>query len=96
MAGMPRRDKLLRIVVGLVLALYVASYVWLSRRGYSEADQFRAKGFYYLSPEDSQAWRLKNYGCVALFGPLNAIDRALGWGRGPASEPLWGLSRKRN
>ncbi|MCI0739393.1 MAG: hypothetical protein L0Y72_10140 [Gemmataceae bacterium] len=42
---------------------------------------------------DADAWRLKNYGCVFLFRPINAVDRWLGFGRHPASEPLWGLSK---
>jgi hypothetical protein len=46
------------------------------------------KGFYYFFPEDSDAWRLKNYGCVYLFWPLNVVDQWLGLGRYPASEPL--------
>jgi hypothetical protein len=91
-----RRNTLMLVLIGLVLTVYVGLYAWLSRRGYAEADQFRIKGFYYFSPADSDTWRAKNYGCAALFAPLNAIDRAFGWGRGPASEPLWGLSRKRN
>jgi hypothetical protein len=73
--------------------LYVGSYVVLSRRGYAEADRYNMKGFYYFFPENSAAWRWKNYGCMHLFRPLNALDRWLGLGRHPASEPLWGLSK---
>jgi hypothetical protein len=75
------------------LVLYVASYLWLSRRGYEQADEWNCKGFYYFAPEPTDAWQRKNYGCAAVYGPLNAIDRALGTGRSPACEPLWGLSR---
>jgi hypothetical protein len=78
------------LVVGLLLGLYVTSYLVLSRRGYAEADRYNISGFYYFSPEDSDAWRMKNYGFVLLFRPLNAIDRALGFGRERASEPMWG------
>jgi hypothetical protein len=82
------------LVVGtLLLLLYVGSYVALSRRGYAEADQYSMKGFYYFFPEDSETWRWKNYGCVYLFWPLNAVDRWLGFGRPPACEPFWGLSK---
>jgi hypothetical protein len=73
--------------------LYVGAYVTLSRQGYAEADHFNIKGFYYFSPEDTEAWRWKNYGCVYVFCPLNVVDRSLGYGHAPASEPLWGLSR---
>jgi hypothetical protein len=81
------------LVIGLLLATYLGSYWWLSRRGYAEADRYGMAGFYYFLPEDTRAWRYKNYGCVILFWPLNGIDRSLGLGRSPASEPLWGLSR---
>ena len=43
--------------------------------------------------DDSERWRICNYGCMYLYMPLNAVDRWLGFGRGPASEPLVGLSR---
>jgi hypothetical protein len=85
--------RLLWVFGAVLLVLYVGSYVVLSRRGYAEADQYNMKGFYYFFPEDSDAWRLQNYGCVYLFWPLNVIDRQLGWGRYPASEPLLGLSK---
>jgi hypothetical protein len=77
----------------LLFLLYVGTYVTLSRRGYSEADPHHVTGFYYFLPENSDAWRLKNYGCVYLFWPINAVDRWLGFGRYPAFEPLWGLSK---
>jgi hypothetical protein len=48
---------------------------------------------YYFFPEDSDAWRIKNYTCVYVFWPLNKVDQRLGLGRCPASEPLWGLSK---
>jgi hypothetical protein len=77
----------------LLVTLYFGSYLWLSRRGYAEADQYGMVGFYYFFPENTDEWRAKNHGCVVLFWPLNAVDRALGLGRHPASEPLWGLSK---
>ncbi len=88
-----KRKRLLLVFGALLLLLYVGSYSVLSRRGYAEADQYNMKGFYYFFPEDSDAWRLKNYGCVVLFWPINLVDRCLGFGRDPASEPLWGLSK---
>ena len=81
----------LLIVVILLIAAYVGSYVWLSRRGYAEADQYDMVGFYDFFPENSDAWRYKNYGCVFLYWPLNFLDRSVGLGRCPASEPLWSL-----
>lgn len=85
-------NRLIFAIGALVLLLYLGSYVVLSRRGYAEADRYGIKGFYYFLPEDSDAWRLKNFGCVLLFSPLNAVDRGLGFGRRPAAEPLWGFN----
>ena len=87
------KRRILAVFGGLLLVLYIASYVILSRRGYSEADKYNIKGFYYVFPENTAAWRAKNYGCAAFFWPLNIVDRAIGLGRYPASEPLWGLSK---
>jgi hypothetical protein len=80
-------------LLALILAVYGASYLWLSRRGYDEADRWNGCGFYYFTPENSDVWRVKHFGCAEVFAPLNGIDRALGTGRAPAKEPLWGLSR---
>jgi hypothetical protein len=81
------------VLVALLLAAYVGAYLWLSRRGYAQADEWNARGFYYFTPEPTRAWELRNYGCARLFAPLNAFDRALGTGRPPACAPLWGLSK---
>jgi hypothetical protein len=91
---MPKRVRCLLVLFALLLVLYVGSYYVLSRRGYAEADRYNMdKGFYYFTPENTDSWRVRNYACVDLFLPLNAVDRWLGFGRWPACEPLWGLSR---
>jgi hypothetical protein len=82
-----------RLLLVLLLALYVGSYLLLSRQGYAEADLYHMKGFYYLPLENTDRWRYANYTCVWLFYPLNYVDQALGLGRPPGCEPLWGLSR---
>jgi hypothetical protein len=89
---MAKRKRLMLIAGVLLMALYIGSYISLSRRGYAEAGQYNMTGFYYFTPANSDNWRFKNYGCVYLFWPLNVIDRWIGPGRYPASEPLWGLS----
>lgn len=81
------------IVVAVLVTVYVAAYLALSRRGYAEADRYGFVGFYYFTPENSGWWRVKHFGCTDLFAPLNSLDRELGTGRYPAKEPLWGLSR---
>jgi hypothetical protein len=80
-------------MIFLFLSVYIESYLWLSRRGYEQADRWNCRGFYYFMPRPTDEWRVKNYGCAFLFAPLNRIDRARGTGRPPACEPLWGLSR---
>ena len=87
-----RRLFILPTIVLLLLATYVGSYLVLSRRGYAQADEYGMKGFYYFFPENTDAWRYKNYGCVFLFWPLNTIDCAIGCGRHPAAEPMWGIA----
>src|SRR5438552_19106212 len=88
---MSKRTKSWLVVI-LLLAAYLGSYVWLSRRGYAEADQYGMVGFYYFPPENSVAWRFKNHGCMFLYCPLNFVDRSIGLGWYLAFERLWTLS----
>lgn len=91
---MRNRKNTLIVVFALFFMAYLASYVVLSRRGYSEADQFRMKGFYYVFPENTDTWYYKNYGCRILFWPVNLVDRSIGLGRYPASSaPLFELGK---
>ena len=87
-----KKRHMLVAVAALLLSSYVGSYLALSRRGYATADRYNFCGFYYFLPQNSDDWRVKNYGCALAFSPLNIVDRWLGFGRAPASEPLWGLS----
>jgi hypothetical protein len=90
---MRKQQKRLLWLCGALFLVYVGAYVVLSRRGYAQADRYNMTGFYYFYPDGSDAWRLKNYGCVYLFWPCNVVDRWLGVGRPPAAEPLEGLSK---
>jgi len=92
MRKLSKRNWLVIIFAFLVLS-YFTSYFIISRRGYFEADRYSFKGFYYFTPEDSDSWRWKNYGCVVVFYPLNLVDQWIGTGRTPAKEPLFGLSK---
>jgi hypothetical protein len=85
--------RMYKKLIALLLAAYFGSYLWLSRHGYAEADQYHIVGFYYFIPDNSHTWWYKNYGCVILFWPLNLVDHSIGLGRHPASAPLWGLSK---
>ena len=88
---MRNKKRLLTLLGGTLLVLYVASYLVLSRQGYADADEYNIMGFYYFPPEDTDSWRRCNFACVYLFYPLNAVDRWTGFGRQPASEPMWRL-----
>lgn len=88
-----RKHKRLVQALALLVVAYSGSYLLLSRRGYAEADRDNIHGFYYFAPVQSDTWRVTNYGCVYLFSPANWVDRSVGFGRPPAREPLWGLSR---
>ena len=81
------------VVVGLLFTTYIGSYLYLSRRGFAEADRYEMAGFYYFFPEDSDAGRRKEFACRVVFWPLNIVDRSLGFGRHLGAEPLWGLSK---
>ena len=59
-------------ILALLVAGYIASYVWLSRRGYEQADEWNCVGFYYFTPQPTDAWRRKHFGCAALFFPPHA------------------------
>jgi hypothetical protein len=87
------RRKRWRWALVLALLCYVGSYLALSRVGFAWADQYGAKGFYFVEPRDTRLWRLENSTCVCVYCPLIIIDNWLGTGRWPGSEPLWGLDR---
>lgn len=79
------------IVTAFVLILWIGSYAALSRRGYAEADQWNSEGFYYFTPENTDAWRWSEAMCTCVFWPLNVIDRSIGLGRGHCAAPMWDL-----
>jgi hypothetical protein len=71
----------------------VASYVALSRHGFAVSKAFGIEGgFYFFAPEDTDAWRRMNYGCVYFYYPLIVIDNWIGTGKPIACEPMWRLS----
>ena len=84
------------VALVLVLAAYVGSYAYLSRRGMAEA---RAGGFPYffyvplreIGPDSSGENR--HYWLRRLFAPINRIDRAWFGGGDPCGGMTWGLSR---
>jgi hypothetical protein len=89
---MTRRRAILLGVAFTFLLIYAGFYYGLSRRGYAEADVYHFQGFFYFQPENTDQWRYLNYGCVVVFYPVNVIDRIIGTGRYPGSEPFWCFS----
>lgn len=87
-----RPQRIWKIVLAVLFACYLGSYIWLSRLGYAEADRYHSEGFYYFPPENSDTWKFKNRSCVYLYFPLNFVDRILGFGRYPANDPHMELS----
>jgi hypothetical protein len=86
----PRRKVL--IVLLCVLLAYVGSYIVLSRCGFAWSDTHHSAGFYFFPPDDSNTWRLANYGCVCFYYPLIVIDNWIGTGRLVAREPTFRMS----
>jgi hypothetical protein len=90
-----RRWRWLAAVAGFVAVLYAGSYLYLSRRGMAEAEQFGAPFFFYVpmeevgpvSPGLARHWRLRE-----LYAPANHLDRALLGGGTPCGGITWGLS----
>jgi hypothetical protein len=74
---MSRRRRLL-ILATVLLALYVGSYLILSRRGF-------IRDGYFFPPQETASWRVCNYRCVAFYSPLILIDNLLGTGKRPAA-----------
>ena len=93
-----RRTRLWRwlaAVGGIVVLLYVGSYLYLSRRGMAEAERAGWPYFFYCPVADVVPYHdLPPQHCCAvmLFEPVNLLDRA--WFRGgtPCRRVNWGLS----
>ena len=75
----------------LLVAIYIGSYVLLSRLSYKRADALDLEGYYFVTPTSQRAETL-NRRFTFFFYPLVFLDCRLGTGRCPASEPMSGLS----
>lgn len=82
----------LRAMLIAVLVVYLAAYVSLSRRGRTQAIQYNSDGFYYFTPENSDAWRFRERTCTILFWPLSQLDSWLNPEMGHNPEPMMDLS----
>jgi len=71
------------LVMMCILLAYVGSYLYLSRRGIALGRQWQVEGFYFFPPfEETDFWRLRNYGCACFYFPLLVIEDWLGTGKG--------------
>jgi hypothetical protein len=91
-AGSRFQRALVGAILICLLAVYVGSYLALSRAGFAYADAYDMNGFYFSPPENSDRWRFWNYTCVRLYYPLILVDNWLGTGRAVGAEPTWSLA----
>jgi outer membrane protein assembly factor BamB len=84
-----RRRRLL-LAVGFVVALYLVSYVLMSRVGFRYANMSESAGFYFVPPATPRGYAVHAF-FVAAYSPLIALDNFVGTGRPPGEEPLWEL-----
>jgi hypothetical protein len=84
------------VVIGLLLAVYVSSYAYLSRRGMAEAAEVGWPCFFYCPLADVVPYRnfpRQHRWAVSVYNPLNQLDRACFGGGTPCRGVTWGLSR---
>ena len=75
-------------MLGLVLIPYVGSYLVLSRRGMSVAEQYQMKSFLYLPysyfdpnrTNNGRLWERVELGIRDFYEPLNSVELTLGTG----------------
>lgn len=90
-----RRARLLAAALGLLLA-YVGTYVYLSRRGMAEARAIGFEFFFYCPVSDLRRYEdlpVQHGLAVAVFDPVNRVDRAWFGGGTPCRGVSWGFSR---
>ena len=84
----PIRKKWVRFTLVLLLALYIGSYLLLSRRGFHISDEYGMKGFVFCPLRDPASFRL-HFACVVFYAPLIVVDNLVGTGRRPdLNEPM--------
>jgi hypothetical protein len=72
------RTRRVMLAVAVLLAAYVGSYAWLSRRGMREARDCGTDGFFYVPTAEIAATQdLRKQLCLAVFyAPANLVDHA--------------------
>jgi hypothetical protein len=91
-----RRHRRMLLIVAGALAMYIGSYLVLSRRGMAEMKSYGMIAFFYVPADKvfaSEEWELAHYVLMRVYEPLNYLDRALGTGKSPCDGFTRGLSR---
>jgi hypothetical protein len=94
-----RRRRLWRVVAASaawLLVLYVGAYAYLSRRGMAEAAALGSPYFFYCPVSDiapGEELPAQHRVCIAVFDPINQLDRRWFGGGDPCRCVLWRLSR---
>jgi hypothetical protein len=91
-----RRHRRMLLIVAGALAMYVGSYLALSRRGMAEARAYGYPYHFYVPLEkvtQSEDWQHIHYLLVRIYSPLEEIDRQLGTGKSACRGWTVGLSR---
>ena len=81
------------LVIALLLSLYVAAYLHLSRRGDAWCRPNNFHGFLYVLPGDCEKWYEWHKFCRFIFHPANELERALGGELYPVQNICFGLSK---
>jgi hypothetical protein len=85
-------------VVGLLVALYVGSYVALYRRGVAEADAYGYRYFFYVPFADvvsARSTTRQHRVLLWLYGPLNDLHHRWFGGRDACRSITFGPSSER-
>ncbi|MFL5245987.1 MAG: hypothetical protein ACJ8FY_28285 [Gemmataceae bacterium] len=88
------------ICISVLLFLYLANYLYLSRRGYAEARKVGMEGFYYSKMPDNDSsetiyqFHRNNRYLKMLYWPANKLDCLLGTGREAVTPSSFGAYHK--
>jgi hypothetical protein len=91
-----RRHRHTLLTVAGALAMYIGSYLVVSRRGMAEMQSYGMTAFFYVPADKvfkSPEWEEAHYFLMRVYEPLNYIDCALGAGKSPCHGFTRGLSR---
>jgi hypothetical protein len=80
-ASRSRRRRRLAWAAAILLAVYLGSYLFLSRRGDAWCRPRGCIGFFYALPTDTPRWWTLHKVCFLVYRPANWLDRELGTGR---------------